>query len=444
MAPRTHSSRGSAAAPWGSLKQRRRRDGSLIPGWSLCYYRADGRRTTRKLAAATLEEAEAERARIRLEVLGRRAIAADLPPAPPPTPRERWTLREFLDRYYLAVYSANVAHSTARGKLAQLEHAAEYFDGRPMRSIERHELQLYLARVQERGPSGRPLAARTVHRWHSSLQVAWKHALAAGVVREVATLHVQLPRVRTSAVPYLAPEDVDRLLAVLPRVSLRGRSIRAAAAILADCGLRIGEATALGPDDVDFERRRLIVRTSKSGRSREVPLTTRAERMIRGVLTRRERMPAGKRRPTLFGWGSPSGLRAALLRGWKELVEGPDCPRTVRLSGRRVTPHLLRHAYAVRLTRAGVSMPDVARMLGHRDPALTVRVYAHHAPGDAMDRARDRLEAAEAERARDRRAARTAPTPNGRPPRGGTGAPRPARASRRARRRRRRRGPGAR
>ena len=58
-----------------------------------------------------------------------------------------------------------------------------------------------------------------------------------------------------------------------------------------------------------------------------------------------------------------------------------------------VTPHTLRHAYASGLVRAGVDLPTVARLLGHRRIETTMR-YAQWAPKDAAVRAVEALEAA--------------------------------------------------
>lgn len=47
----------------------------------------------------------------------------------------------------------------------------------------------------------------------------------------------------------------------------------------------------------------------------------------------------------------------------------------------RVHFHSLRHLYASRLLAAGVPLPTVSRLLGHSNPAVTARIYAHHLPG---------------------------------------------------------------
>jgi integrase len=55
-----------------------------------------------------------------------------------------------------------------------------------------------------------------------------------------------------------------------------------------------------------------------------------------------------------------------------------------------VTPHVLRHTAASHMAMAGVSMQQIARMLGHTDSRITERVYAHHSP-DYLRGAADKL-----------------------------------------------------
>jgi integrase len=55
----------------------------------------------------------------------------------------------------------------------------------------------------------------------------------------------------------------------------------------------------------------------------------------------------------------------------------------VKLVG--LSPHKLRHGVASRMVAQGVHMRVVAEQLGHRNPALTARVYAHIVPQHQVD-----------------------------------------------------------
>lgn len=58
----------------------------------------------------------------------------------------------------------------------------------------------------------------------------------------------------------------------------------------------------------------------------------------------------------------------------------------------RITPHTMRHSYASALLTAGEPIQNVSRLLGHADPSITLRVYAHVLPESASGTAK-RLDA---------------------------------------------------
>ncbi|MCX6398440.1 MAG: tyrosine-type recombinase/integrase, partial [Propionibacteriales bacterium] len=52
-------------------------------------------------------------------------------------------------------------------------------------------------------------------------------------------------------------------------------------------------------------------------------------------------------------------------------------PTVLKLGYRGLTPHALRHTFASEALSRGISLPAVANQLGHANPAVTARVYAH-------------------------------------------------------------------
>ncbi len=70
-------------------------------------------------------------------------------------------------------------------------------------------------------------------------------------------------------------------------------------------------------------------------------------------------------------------------------------PIVARAKVRRITFHGLRHSFASLLLANGIDIRTVSELLGHADPAMTLRVYAHAMPGHnraAADKLRNILE----------------------------------------------------
>lgn len=147
--------------------------------------------------------------------------------------------------------------------------------------------------------------------------------------------------------------------------------------VLAYCGLRWGEAIGLRVRDVEFLRRRISVHENAVhiGVAHEVgPTKGREARSVpvpEFVLNELSVQCAGKASGELV-FATPDGRylpRPKSSNGW--------FTRAVRAAGvQTVTPHDLRHTCASLAVSAGVNVLALARMLGHKDPSVTLRVYA--------------------------------------------------------------------
>lgn len=127
--------------------------------------------------------------------------------------------------------------------------------------------------------------------------------------------------------------------------------------LLGTTGVRIGECCRLVVGDVDAQRLRLVVRQSKSGRAREVPIPSKVLAMLD-----LQREPGAPLFPAPRGgcW-SPDNFRK---RVWE-----PVAP-----SGMVV--HDLRHTAASLMIRSGATVKDVQQALGHASAKVTLDIYA--------------------------------------------------------------------
>jgi len=140
-------------------------------------------------------------------------------------------------------------------------------------------------------------------------------------------------------------------------------------------GLRVSEAAALRVEDVVLNERsgKVIVRSGKGRRYREVPLHREARRALAAYLAVRSGDRAGDPcdRPLFLGQRGPLGARGIQMR-LAALGEA---------AGVAVTPHVLRHTFATRLLRqAKADLVTVATLLGHESVATTA-IYTQ--PGEA-------------------------------------------------------------
>jgi site-specific recombinase XerD len=155
----------------------------------------------------------------------------------------------------------------------------------------------------------------------------------------------------------LSPEEILHFLSCVGNTRHR--------AILTTCyaaGLRISEAIHLKPTDIDSQRMVIRVDPGKGQKDRYLMLSPKLLETLRSYL--RAVRPNG----WLFE-GDVSGQ--PINRSSVEQV----CQKTRRLSGIRkpITPHSMRHAFAVHLLESGTDIRTIQLLLGHRSLATTAR-----------------------------------------------------------------------
>lgn len=161
------------------------------------------------------------------------------------------------------------------------------------------------------------------------------------------------------------------------------------------CGLRLGEAIRIAPQDIDAKALRIHIRHAKGGKDRYVPVSAGMEAQLRAFWYRH---------------GNRQWMFPGLGRGWKGLkVTAQEAAKKsghhvseagVQIAfqhcvtdsgiGKRATVHTLRHSYATHLLEAGIALPLISKYLGHSSIKTTV-VYTH-LTSVSEDRTREALE----------------------------------------------------
>ena len=144
--------------------------------------------------------------------------------------------------------------------------------------------------------------------------------------------------------------------------------------LLYGAGLRVSELVGLPLAAARRDPRFLIVR-GKGGKERLVPLGEPARAALADYLA--VRAPFPRRRAKRRRWLFPSRgrARASDARALRPAAEGIGA-RTPGSIPARLSPHVLRHAFASHLIDHGADLRSVQEMLGHADIATT-QIYTH-------------------------------------------------------------------
>lgn len=141
---------------------------------------------------------------------------------------------------------------------------------------------------------------------------------------------------------------------------------------LLDTGLRVAELASLAKDNIDWQGHRLTI-YGKGGpygsqsKRRIVPMSTRIQPLIEGH----------------FALHDTLGMSARTIQRMMKTVAN-----RARIS-RTVTPHILRHTFAVAAVQKGISLPSLQRLLGH-DHLTTTEIYLNLSPEDVVREFREK------------------------------------------------------
>ena len=243
-------------------------------------------------------------------------------------------------------------------------------------SVATEGVQAYLADLVARGfaPSSSARRLSSIRQFHKFLYLEGRRADDPTVVLDGPRQGRRLPKILSEA-------EVDTLLRVAAEgiedetrpfgERLRAARMACLLEVLYATGLRVSELVAL-PRRAAMGRDPLLTIRGKGGRERLVPLTGPARTAIsryRALLDTRPGLSSG---PWLFRADSESGhlTRQAFARDLK-LVAG-----AAGIAAAKVSPHVLRHAFASHLLQNGADLRVVQELLGHADVSTT-QIYTH-------------------------------------------------------------------
>ena len=233
-------------------------------------------------------------------------------------------------------------------------------------TLEAGPVRAYMAELETRG-----LSASSAARRLSCIRGFHRFLYAEGFSEGDPSAPVAAPRKGRVLPKVLSVAEVDTLLATARRQAEadgtgRSRRMLCLIELLYATGLRVSELIAL-PRAAGSTRERYLVVKGKGGRERLVPLTEMGRGAMRDHLAR---LPADG--PWLFPADSESGhlTRQSFARDLKDVAAAAG------LRPDRVSPHVLRHAFASHLLQNGADLRIVQELLGHADIATT-QIYTH-------------------------------------------------------------------
>jgi integrase/recombinase XerD len=290
---------------------------------------------------------------------------------------QRRHLEAFLE---MLAAERGAADNTLQAYRRDLEDFLAFLEGqaKPLAAAAPAEIGAYLRALSQTG-----LAPSSRARRLSAIRQLFKFLVGEGVVGENPVLGFAGPKQGRPLPKTLSVAEVDRLIetarlrteAAKGRERVRALRLHALIETLYATGLRVTELVTL-PRSVLAGDGRVLTVKGKGGRERIVPLTPAARSALdRYLSVGREAdddVAAMIRTKWLFASRGAEGhlTRQRLALELKELATAAG------LDAERVSPHVLRHAFASHLLDRGADLRSVQQLLGHADISTT-QIYTH-------------------------------------------------------------------
>jgi integrase/recombinase XerD len=276
---------------------------------------------------------------------------------------------------FLAMLSAErgASTNTIEAYTADLEGFLGFLSARgvALEAAASDDVQAYLGYLASEGQASSSRARRL-----SAIKQFYRFLLAEDVIADDPTSGLQGPKKQRALPKVLSIAEVDRLLATSQKqcdgqeghALFRALRFHCLLELLYATGMRVSELVGL-PRSVLRGDARLLTIKGKGGRERMVPLNATARVALDAFLSVSSRFDNSE---WLFPSKSALGhvTRQGFAQDLKETAIAAD------IAAERVSPHVLRHAFASHLLDRGADLRAVQQLLGHADISTT-EIYTH-------------------------------------------------------------------
>lgn len=243
------------------------------------------------------------------------------------------------------------------------------------------DLKAYLSelsnKIHTKGQNKNQIAVRTVARRLSALRQFYRYLVSENIRTEDPTASIDSPKQTRTLPKTLSETEVSALIrAASEQGGAESTRLVCLLEMLYATGLRVSELVGL-PLAAIAEGNQFVMVEGKGGRERMVPLSDQAQKAVERYVEVRKQFialdDAGRQSKWLFPSRTSDSGHLTRQR-FAQLLK--DLARAAQIEEDRVSPHILRHAFATHLLSNGADLRAVQKMLGHADIATT-QIYTH-------------------------------------------------------------------
>lgn len=232
--------------------------------------------------------------------------------------------------------------------------------GKKMIDATEEDLQNYVVYMQTVGKSN-----ATISRSVASIKAFYKYLLKNKIIEQNITEGLVAPKVEKKELSILTPKEVECLLEQPSSSDLKGQRDKAMLEVLYATGIRVTELISIKVSDVNLNSG--YIKVKKKNKERTIPVGNVALKCLKDYVENvRPLLIKTEEEETLFI--NANGQKMTRQGFWKILKQYKDQAKI----DKELTPHTIRHSFAVHLLQNGAEVKMVQEILGHTDVASTL------------------------------------------------------------------------
>ncbi len=222
----------------------------------------------------------------------------------------------------------------------------------------------FLSYLEEEGRT-----ASTISRSLASLKNFYAYVVSSGFLEKTPVMDIRINRGEKKLPQILTGREIELLLSQPVCIDAKGYRDKAMLEVMYATGIRVSELIDLDIDDVNLEQG--ILKCNSSKKSRVIPLYPAALKALGNYIRDvRDGMIAASDERALFV--NINGIRMSRQGFWKILKHYQASAHIEK----EITPHTLRHSFAVHLLENGADLGSLQELMGHSDISST-QMYTH-------------------------------------------------------------------
>jgi len=262
--------------------------------------------------------------------------------------------------------SRQVSKNTLLSYERDINQLASYLKGLDKKMFEATEedLQGYIVYMTTIGKS-----SATISRCVASMKAFYRYLLKNKLVEENIAEKLLAPKVEKKELSILSVGEVEKLLEQPSNADLKGQRDKAMLEVLYATGIRVTELISLKISDVNVNAGHIKVK--KKNKERIIPVSNTSLKYLKEYVENvRPLLIKTEEEESLFI--NANGQKMTRQGFWKILKQYKDQAKIEK----ELTPHTIRHSFAVHMLQNGAELKSVQELLGHTDVASTM-MYTH-------------------------------------------------------------------